>query len=142
MNTPSHRTVYRLSKQQLERIDEFVESRIARNIRIAELSSAIKMSPSHFSHRFKRTTGISPHAFVTKRKILKAEQLLRQTSCTLEEIAGKVGYSNLGHFRRQFRKSLGYAPGNLREVGAGNVLRGSAPKAVVKVNTYRPAVKD
>lgn len=135
MNTPSHRTVYRLSKQQLERIDELVESRIARNIRIAELSSAIKMSPSHFSHRFKKTTGISPHAFVTKRKILKAEQLLRQTNGTLEEIAGKVGYSNLGHFRRQFRKSLGYAPGHLRGVGAVNSLRGAEETAKVRADT-------
>lgn len=89
----------------------------------------------YFSHRFKKTMGISPHAFVTQRKILKAEQLLSETSCTLEEVAGQVGYSNLGHFRKQFRKSLGYTPGNLRHRPP---LHRAGPEAAVKATRADP----
>jgi hypothetical protein len=47
-------------------------------------------------------------------EILAAARLVMETDCSLEEVAEKVGFSNLGHFRRRFRKSLGCNPSDLR----------------------------
>lgn len=103
-----------LSERQLRRIRMLVEAKIASAIPIARLSSELKMSPSYFSHCFKATTGVSPHAFVARCKMRKAAHLLAETECPLEQIAEQVGFSNMGHFRRQFRKYFGRNPSDLR----------------------------
>jgi AraC family transcriptional regulator len=108
------REVRRLSKQQLRRLMAFVEGSIEKNISVANMSSEVKMSSSYFGYCFKMTVGMTPHAFVTRFKMLKAAQFLTELDCSLEQIAEKVGFSNVGHFRKQFRKYLGCNPSHFR----------------------------
>jgi AraC-like DNA-binding protein len=114
------RPMQRLTAQQLSRLDRLIEDKIAEEISIARLSSELGMSPSHFSHCFKRTVGISPYAFVVQRKVLAAARLAIETQESLEEIAARVGFSNFGHFRRQFRKLLGANLSDLRTDATGD----------------------
>ncbi|MFD2272722.1 helix-turn-helix domain-containing protein [Undibacterium arcticum] len=46
-----------------------------------------------------------------------AQRLLRQTDMAVEEIAGQLGFSNGGAFRRAFRRWTGQAPTALRRAG-------------------------
>jgi AraC-like DNA-binding protein len=114
----AHRAVRLLSERQLQHIRSFIDRNIDKDVSVSHLSSELTMSISHFSHCFKATLGISPHAFVARCKILASAKLVIDTDCSLEEIAEKIGFSNLGHFRRQFQKSFGCNPSDLR-IAAG-----------------------
>ena len=102
-----------LGKPQLHRIQVLVDANIAEALPITRLASELGMSPSHFNHRFKAALGITPHLFVLRRKMWKAAQLLAEESRSLEEVAGQVGFSNMRHFRRQFRRHIGRRPSEL-----------------------------
>ncbi len=108
------RAVRQLSQSELRRILTVIDDNIANNITIAGLAPEIGMSPSHFSRCFKATSGASPYAFVTDRRIHAAAKLMIETNCSLEDAAQSVGFSNLGHFRKRLRKSFGCNPSDLR----------------------------
>lgn len=110
----SRRTVQRLGKPQIARLMQFIDENIGGDISVARLSLELRMSSSHFSHRFKETLGVSPHAFVANRRVMAAARLLTRTEISLEELAERVGFSSVGHFRRRFRRYLGCNPSEIR----------------------------
>ena len=52
---------------------------------------------------------------VKKERMKKARSLLKQTNKTVETIAAEVGYENVEHFNRLFRKSYGMTPVQYRK---------------------------
>jgi AraC family transcriptional regulator len=73
-----------------------------------------ELSPFHFSRVFKQTTGMTPLQFVTRERIVSAQQLIRETSRSLIEIALEVGYTSPSHFAQVFRRLVGVAPTEFR----------------------------
>jgi AraC family transcriptional regulator len=72
------------------------------------------LSPFHFSRVFKQATGMTPHQFVTRARMLHAQRLIRETSRSLIEIALEVGYTNPSHFAQVFRRVVGVTPTEFR----------------------------
>ena len=62
---------------------------------------------------FRRTTGLTPHGYVTARRMERALRLLQSTDWPIPEIAARLSYANPAHFRRAFRKAFGVAPGEI-----------------------------
>ena len=52
--------------------------------------------------------------YLTKVRMEKAVQLLRNTDLTIEEIAKQIGYSNSSYFIKVFREWIGFSPGEFR----------------------------
>src|SRR5258708_32677132 len=57
---------------------------------------------------------MSPLQFVTRERIVRAQQLVRETSRSLVEIALEVGYTSPSHFAQVFRRVVGVAPTEFR----------------------------
>jgi AraC family transcriptional regulator len=57
---------------------------------------------------------MTPMQFVTRERITRAQQFIRETSRSLIEIALQVGYSNPSHFAKVFRKVAGVTPTKFR----------------------------
>jgi methylphosphotriester-DNA--protein-cysteine methyltransferase len=72
------------------------------------------LSPFHFSRVFKQATGMSPLQFVTRERIARAQQLIRETSRSLIEIALEIGYTSPSHFAQVFRRVVGVTPTDFR----------------------------
>src|SRR5438876_5335042 len=64
------------------------------DIFVETLAELVELSPFHFSRVFKQTTGMSPLQFVTRERIARAQQLIRETPRSLIEIALEVGYTS------------------------------------------------
>ncbi|XEC94425.1 helix-turn-helix domain-containing protein [Paenibacillus tarimensis] len=73
------------------------------------------MSPSNFSHFFKKKMGQNLKEYIDRLRIQKSIQLLRSTNETLESISQQVGYSNTSSFIRSFKKNVGTTPGQYRD---------------------------
>jgi len=115
-NVASQRPVYRggLPIVRLRKIEDYVHAHVSESISIDSLAELAELSAFHFSRVFKQATGITPLQFVTRERMLQAQQLIRETSRSLIEIALEVGYTSPSHFAQVFRRTVGMAPTEFR----------------------------
>jgi AraC-like DNA-binding protein len=77
---------------------------------VEKVAKACALSRSHFSRAFKNTTGFSPHDWLRREKLSKAEQLLRDRRLTIYQIALECGFADQSYFTRLFRRVKGVSP--------------------------------
>ncbi|MFS0881350.1 AraC family transcriptional regulator [Metabacillus niabensis] len=82
---------------------------------LEEIAIEVEISKYHFIRIFKQSTGYTPIEYLTKVRMEKAVNLLRQSELTIDEIAKLIGYSNGSYFIKVFRKWLGFSPGEFRD---------------------------
>jgi AraC family transcriptional regulator len=99
---------------QLRKVEDHVSSHLPDEIAVEKLADLVELSPSHFSRVFKESTGMSPLQFVVRERITRAQQLIRETSRSLIEIALDVGYTSPSHFAQVFRRTVGVTPTEFR----------------------------
>lgn len=104
----------RLDPRVIDRVTQLVEARLDGVLTLADLAAEARLSPYHFHRCFGATTGLAPHAFVTARRLDRARLLVSATARPVDEIAAAVGFGNLSHFRRLFRRHHGLPPSALR----------------------------
>jgi AraC-like DNA-binding protein len=122
-----------LSCRQMQRICEYIDQHIEQPIEVTELADVVNRSSAHFSRIFKRTLGVTPHAYVTQRRITLAGRLLVETNLAMCDIALRCGFSDQAHFARRFRSSMGTKPTSWRRA------MGDKEKAVDLENQGREA---
>jgi transcriptional regulator of acetoin/glycerol metabolism/AraC-like DNA-binding protein len=98
----------------LRRVRTHVEEHLAERIPLAELAAAARLSVYHFSREFKRTVGVSPHSYVIRRRVEKAQVLLARTDLLLSDIAVACGFFDQSHLSRHFRQLTGLTPAEYR----------------------------
>ena len=100
--------------RQLRKVEDYLNERLAEEVSVAALAGLVDLSPFHFCRVFRQTTGMSPWRFVTRERITRAQQLIRETSHSLIEIALEVGYTSPSHFAQVFRRVVGVTPTEFR----------------------------
>lgn len=103
-----------LDRRLVDRIAEYVDAQVGETITLGQLAGVVALSPFHFARAFRATTGLTPHQFVTARRVERARVRLRETDASVVEVAHAVGFANVSHFRRVFRRELGLLPGEDR----------------------------
>jgi AraC family transcriptional regulator len=103
-----------LDRRTVERVTEFVDADLAARITLDRMADVAALSPFHFARAFKQTTGLAPHRFVTARRLEAAKAALLTSNASVMRVAHQVGFSNVSHFRRVFRREFGVTPGELR----------------------------
>ncbi|PYM37164.1 MAG: hypothetical protein DME17_08235 [Candidatus Rokuibacteriota bacterium] len=114
---------------RLRRVTQYIQDNLQRELRLAELSELVHMSPFHFARLFKRSTGASPHRFLVRRRIEQAAALLAAQPLPIGEIARSVGFRTPSHFTTTFRRVTGITPTAYRR-GGTTATRGASSAAV------------
>lgn len=107
------------ARTRMERVVEHVEKHFTQEIDWAELAREGGMSPRTFSRLFKRATKLSPLAYLIRRRIEHACEILRATDQPVTQIAYLSGFSDSNYFAREFRKIKGESPSAYRQRWAG-----------------------
>ncbi|MFB2552831.1 helix-turn-helix domain-containing protein [Ensifer soli] len=105
----------RLAGWQLRRATAHIEENCLRNVRLEELAQITGLSQSHFSHAFKASTGMAPHAWQMQARIGRAKTLMLSADMPLTAVATETGFSDQAHFTRVFRKAVGVTPGRWKK---------------------------
>jgi AraC-like DNA-binding protein len=81
---------------------------------LGETAKAAGLSPTHFSHLFHKTTGITFTRYVQSRRIEEARRLLGETGRSVTEVCYACGFNSLTHFNRVFRRDHACSPSQFR----------------------------
>ena len=111
---PDLRTNGRLTAQQVRTVSEFVQAHLHDKISLGDLAGTLSMSQYHFARQFREATGCSPHEFVIRRRLERAEHLLRTTTLSVCDIASLCGFTDQSHLTKVFRQRLESTPAAYR----------------------------
>ena len=103
-----------LAPHALRRVCAYMRERIAEKIDLEDLARIAQLSASHFSRAFKQSMGITPHQYLSWRRMQLAARMLRDTNQPLAQICYAVGCCDQSHFTRLFSKMMGETPGAYR----------------------------
>ena len=81
---------------------------------LEDLAAQAGVTPSHFCRIFKKACGVSPHQYVMKARLDRAQELLSQSDTPLSLIAEALGFTSQSHFTRAFRQFTGRTPSEFR----------------------------
>lgn len=104
-----------LTHQQMRRVMDFIQAHLGQDLSLEALAGQTGFSPYHFARLFRQTTGESPHQFVVRQRIERAQQLLEKTDVPLSHIALESGFTDQSHLTRAFKRHLGQTPGAYRQ---------------------------
>jgi AraC family transcriptional regulator len=103
-----------LSPTVLRRACAYMDSHMGEDISLSEVCAVAGLSPGHFAYAFRRSMGISPHAWLRHQRIEKAKDLLRNRKLDIGTIALRVGYANQSAFGVAFKKETAGSPADWR----------------------------
>lgn len=104
----------KLASWQERRAKEIMHSRLAARVTIADIARECNLTPSYFAKTFRRTTGMSPHQYLTHIRVQEAKGLLLSSTLPLADIALICGFGDQSYFTRVFTRSVGASPGAWR----------------------------
>lgn len=79
-----------------------------------ELAEQANMSRATLIRKFKNTVGMPPMSYLANWRLIKAHQLLRNTSKSIDQISEVVGFSTARTLSRSFQRHFGLTPSELR----------------------------
>jgi AraC-like DNA-binding protein len=92
------------------RVRDLLERDYRRPWTIAELADLVGLAPTYLAGVFARDVGLSPHRYLTQRRVERAQQLLQGSDLSVTAIALEVGFSSGQHLARVFRQLTGVRP--------------------------------
>lgn len=115
------------------RVRDTIDRHYAEQLDLERLAGVVHLSPSHVIRRFKSTFGETPHQYLYRRRVERAQWLLRTTERSVADIAVEVGYDSVGTFTRTFGRLVGETPTQHRDRGPV----APAPACVIRAWTRR-----
>jgi AraC family transcriptional regulator of arabinose operon len=82
------------------------------DLKIEDAANAVKISHSYLCKIIKNKTGKSAKSNLIEMRLSTAKHLLSTTHLPISTIAFSVGFSDLSHFCKTYKKYYGNAPGN------------------------------
>jgi len=104
--------ISKVIKPALDYINNLKGSRCS----LAEMAALCHVSQSYFSKLFLREMGETYSSYLLRTRIKWARELLSATDKQIGEIAAMVGFSDDGHFIRNFKKYEGITPARFRKL--------------------------
>ena len=107
-------------KNSLQDIRRQLEMDYDQPVTLDELATQTGLSVSHFCARFKQVFGSSAIEYLIEQRMQQAAYLLYDRNLKIQDIAKRVGYDDVFHFSKLFKKHHGMSPRALRKQRLGD----------------------
>lgn len=103
------------SKYVLQAMDYIGQHYQDPNISVGAIAQSLGLSEGHLSHTFKKETDYTLLNYLTRYRIHKAMELLRDCRLKVYEVAEQVGYKDITYFSSTFKKLTGVSPSEYQD---------------------------
>jgi|SRR5579884_1347611 len=100
--------------QRLHRARDFMRASLHEPIDLAQIAEVAWFSPHHFLRQFKLAFHETPHQYLTRLRLQRAQWLLLKTDMPVTDVCLDVGFESLGSFSWLFRRKFGVSPEKFR----------------------------
>jgi len=91
-------------------IKEFMQENYLGNLKINDYATLTGRSVSTFNREFKRLYGTTPNRWLIHNRLSKSHELLSSTNLNVTQVSMEVGYENVSHFIKAYKKVYGVTP--------------------------------
>lgn len=105
----------RVKKRKMADIIRYMKMHI-KDISLSSLAEEMKLSPVYVSRYIKKESGCTFNSLLRKLRLEQAEEMLKTSQCSVEEIAEAIGYLDISSFYRNFKREYGLTPSQYREM--------------------------
>lgn len=99
-----------LAGWQVRRVTAHIEQNLDTSLVTEELARVAQLSTGHFCRAFKASMGETPHAYIVRQRLRRAQTMMLKTRDTLSQIACACGLTDQAHLTRLFRRAIGTTP--------------------------------
>ena len=103
----------------LDAVHALMQEKLHGQLELEELAQRVNLSKYHFSAKYKSITGQSPIQHFLHLKMEHACYLLDISGNSIKEISRSLGYEDSYYFSRLFKKIIGVAPRQYRQLNRG-----------------------
>jgi two-component system, response regulator YesN len=101
--------------QLVQTVSDIIEREYADALTIEYLAGKVYLSPNYLRVLFKEKKGCTIHDYLTKIRLGKSVELLRDRTLKIQDVARKIGYDNTSYFCSFFYKTQGVTPNEYRK---------------------------
>lgn len=97
---------------RVTRVEDWIDANLSESIRVDDLARVANISVRALENAFRRFRGCSPMEAVTRRRLNRAQHILRSPNpeTTVTAVATECGFFHFGRFAGQYRKAFGETP--------------------------------
>lgn len=99
----------------VRRARDHIDRHYAEELDLAAMAAAAGYSRHHFTRAFRAAYGDTPGRYLSRRRIERAQALLRSVNLTVTEVCHLVGFSSVGSFTSLFTDLVGVPPARFQE---------------------------
>ena len=99
----------------LRRARDHIDRNYREPLDLDRLAAVAGVSKYHFARGFEATYGETPIRYLTRRRIERAQDLLRVANLTVTDVCMAVGFASLGSFSTRFTQLVGESPTAYRD---------------------------
>ena len=93
-----------------EKISQYIDSHYQEEIRRDALAEMVYLNTDYMARIFKKEYGISISAYILRKRVEEAKNLLIHSDLPINTVSIYVGYSNFSYFTKMFKENTGYSP--------------------------------
>lgn len=95
---------------------DWMKRHLSRNITSQTVAEQCALPLRTFNRKFKEQVGQTPHQYLQQLRVTTAQQLLRDFSMSIQDVAEQVGYKDSYHFATRFRQTCHITPSEYRKM--------------------------
>lgn len=103
------------NNRQLEYIKSYIDLYYTHDITLEELAKMIYTNKYQLVREFKKNYGVTPIHYLLDKRLNIAEDLLKNTNHTIEDIARFVGFNSASYFTQIFKRRVKLTPREYRK---------------------------
>ena len=101
---------------EINEIILYLHTHYERKISIEELTEEFHINRTTLADKFSNATGMPVMEYLIRLRVKMASIMLKDTMLPISEIAYRVGFNDITHFGRMFKKHMGYSPSEYRKM--------------------------
>ena len=101
---------------------DYISSCSDSKLMLRDMAAVANLSPHHFLRLFKQLFQETPHQYLIRRRLDRAQDLLSNTRMDISWVCHKVGFESIGSFTTLFRRRVGISPAQFRELTNRSII--------------------